>query len=78
MHNYTILLQITQRIIDVLVQLQTRKHSSMMRIASLPTVRASVATRYQYTWGRGPQVNNFEQVSSDGHHLSLVGGGTVQ
>ena len=24
--------------------------------------------------GSGPQVNRFEQVSSDGHHLSLAGG----
>ena len=27
-----------------------------------------------YQWGGGPQVNLFEQVSSDGHQMSLSGG----
>ena len=38
----------------------------------LPTVCVLVATRCQYQW-EGPQVNKFEQVSSDGHQMSLVG-----
>ena len=38
------------------------------------TVSASTATRCQYQWGRGLEVNKFEQVSSDGHQMSLVGG----
>ena len=47
----------------------TRKRSSRMRTARLPTERAS-ATRCQYPGG--PQVNKFEQVSSDGHQISLA------
>ena len=39
-----------------------------MHTARLLTVRA-LATRCQYWWG-GPQVNKFEQVSSDGHRMS--------
>ena len=41
-----------------------------MRIARLQTVRASVATRICHYLGRGPEVNKFEQVSSDGHQMS--------
>ena len=44
-----------------------------MRIAHLQTVCALVATRSQY-FVEGPQVNKFEQVSSDGHQMSLAGG----
>ena len=43
----------------------TRKPSSRMRTARLRTERASV-TRCQY------QANKFEQVSSDGHQISLA------
>ena len=43
-----------------------------MRTPILPTVPASVATRCQYQWGC-PKVNKFEQVSSDGHQMSLAG-----
>ena len=52
-----------------------------MRTARLPTVRALVAnTRYQYcclyVWGwGGPEVNKFEQVSSDDHQMSVEGEG---
>ena len=42
-----------------------------MPTTRLPTVRALVATRCQY---RVPQVNKFEQVSSDDYHMSLAGG----
>ena len=57
----------------------TRMHSSRMCTARLPTVRASVvATRCQSVLGEGAvqwgPVNKFEQVSSDGHQMSLVGG----
>ena len=53
----------------------TRKHSSRMHSARLPTVGASVAIRCQYQWTRGgPQANKFEQVSSDDHQMSLAGG----
>ena len=31
-------------------------------------------TRCQHQWGRGPEVNKFEQVSSDGYQMSLAGG----
>ena len=50
----------------------TREHSSRMRTTRLATVRAP-ATRYQYWWGMGPQVNKFVQVSTDGHQMSLAG-----
>ena len=43
-----------------------------MSTARLPTARAS-ATRCQYQLG-GPQMNKFEQGSSDGHLMSLAGG----
>ena len=36
------------------------------------TIHAS-ATSCQYQWGWVPQVNKFEQVSSDGHQMSDVG-----
>ena len=45
-----------------------------MRTARLPTVCASIATRYQYWLGGGPKVNEFEQVSSIGHQMSLARG----
>ena len=45
-----------------------------MCTAHLPTVRASAAS-CQYWWGGGPQVNKFEQVSSDGHQMPLAGAG---
>ena len=51
-----------------------RKHSSRMRTSRLPTVRASVGTRYQYYEGpysKVPQVNKYEQVSSLGHQVSV-------
>ena len=46
-----------------------------MITARLPTVRVSVATtRCQHQWGRvGPQVNKFEQASSDDHQMSVAG-----
>ena len=58
---------------------KTRRHSSRMRSARLPTVRISVTTtRCRYQWeGVGPQVNKFEQVSSDDQQISLVGGSQV-
>ena len=31
-----------------------------------------LATRCQHWWRDGPQVNKFEQVSSDGYQMSLV------
>ena len=40
-----------------------------MHTARLPTVSALVTTRCQYRWGC-PQVNKFEQVSSNGHQMS--------
>ena len=47
-----------------------------MHTARLPTIYASIATRFQH-WGC-PQVNKFEQVPSLGQHMSVVGvGGTV-
>ena len=59
-----------------LITIVTGKHSSRMRAGYLPTVRASVATRCQYWWreGRSPQLNKFEQVSSDGCQMTLAGG----
>ena len=42
-----------------------------MRTAHLLTIHDSVATRCQ---GRCPQVNKFEQVSSDSHQMPLAGG----
>ena len=33
------------------------------------------ATRCQYQWGEGPQMNKFEQVSSDHHQMSVAGAG---
>ena len=50
-----------------------------MRTAHLPSmgIHASLATM-MYWWGvRGPQVNKFEQVSSDDHQMSLVEGWRV-
>ena len=32
-------------------------------------------TRCQYCWGVGPQVNKFEQISSNDHQMSLAGVG---
>ena len=43
-----------------------------MLTARLPAVNVSAATRCG--WGEGHQVNKFEQVSSDGHQMSLGGG----
>ena len=37
------------------------------------TICAPKATRCQHWWGR-PKVNEFEQVSGDGHQMSLSGG----
>ena len=45
-----------------------------MCTAHLPTVRASAAS-CQYWWGGGPQVNKFEQVSSDCHQMPPAGAG---
>ena len=36
-----------------------------------PTIRSSIATRYQHWLVGGPQVNKLEQVSSLGHQMSL-------
>ena len=58
-------------VIFVCLQSVTRKHSSRMRTAWLPTI-CTLATRCEYWWGC-PQVNKFEQVSSDGHWMSLAG-----
>ena len=52
---------------------QTRKHSSRMCTGRFSTTR-TLTTRYQYWWGGGPQINKFEQVSSDYHQMSLAGG----
>ena len=38
-------------------------------------IHDSVATRCQYRWGFGLQVNKFEQVSGDPHQVSLGGVG---
>ena len=54
----------------------TRKHSSWVRTARLPTIHASVATRFQHQWW-GPQVNKFKHVSSCGHRVSLVEGSGI-
>ena len=50
----------------------TRQHSSRMRTAHLPTVCVSLGDQVH---GRGvaPQVNKFEQVSSDDHQISVAG-----
>ena len=42
-----------------------------MHTARLPTVHVSVATKR----GEAPQVNKFEQVSSDDHQMSVAGEG---
>ena len=71
-NNYCIIIGSSQQ--------TTRKHSSRMRNARLPTVRVSLATRCHYQlgeWGY-PQVNKFEQVSRDGQQMSLVGGEVPQ
>ena len=47
-----------------------------MHTARLATVCAS-ATRCQYGRGVGPQVNKTEQVSSDGHQMSVAGDTSV-
>ena len=56
-----------------------RQHFSKMRTICLPTICVSVAnTRCQYQrggGGMGPQVNKFEQVSSDDHLMSVAGRG---
>ena len=49
-----------------------RTHSSRTRTARLLAVCTLVATRCQYH-GEGPQVNNFEQFSSDDHQMSPEG-----
>ena len=51
---------------------EKRKQSSRV-----PTAHVSVANiRCQYQCGEiGTQVNKFEQVSSDNHHMSVAGGG---
>ena len=49
-----------------------------MRTSRLVTIHALVATRFQHWWGEGlySPMNKFEQVSSDGHQMSLAEGGT--
>ena len=50
-------------------------HSSSVPAARLPRVRVSLATTgCQYWWGMGigPQMNKFEQVSSDDHQISVA------
>ena len=55
---------------------ETRQHFGRMRAIRLPTVRVSVATtRCQCCGGGGPQVNKYEQVSSDDHQMSMGGWG---
>ena len=58
--------------------LPTEKNFNI-ELSCLPTIHVSVATtRCQY-WrrgGGGPQVNKFEQASSDDHQVSLVGVGS--
>ena len=51
----------------------TRKHSSRIHTTPLQTVCASVVTT-RCSWRGGPQMNKFEQVSSDGHQMSQAGG----
>ena len=61
-------------ILEFRLQKYTRKHSSRMRTASLiPYVLpvSVVTTRCQ---GLGPQMNKFQQVSSDHHQISLARG----
>ena len=48
------------------------QHFSRMRTAHLPTVHVSLME----SWGGvGPQVNKFEQVSSNDHQTSVAGEG---
>ena len=47
-----------------------KKHSSKMPTTPLPTVNSPVLTSGGHQCG--PQVNKFEQVSSDGHQTSLA------
>ena len=52
-----------------------------MRTARLPTARASVTMPPDVIIsgvGWGPQVNKFEQATSDCHQMSLAGAGAVQ
>ena len=55
------------------------QHFSRMRTTLLPTVRVSLATTWCRYWlgvgGVGPEVNKFEQVSSDDHQMSVAGMG---
>ena len=52
-----------------------------MSTIRLPTVRVLMATTRSRGWGGavgvGPQVNKFEQVSSDDHQMSVAGGRRV-
>ena len=56
---------------------KTRKHSSRMRTAHLPTICVSMATtscKCRRKWrGEYPRVNKFEQISSDDHQMSVAG-----
>ena len=57
---------------ELRLYLVPRTHSSRTYTARLLSVCAWVATRCQYH-GKGPQVNNFEQISSDDRQMSLEG-----
>ena len=49
-----------------------------MLTAHLPTVRSLIVSSVRVCvggGGLGPPVNKFERVSSDGHQMSVVGGG---
>ena len=62
--------------LQLCLRVVTRKYSSRMCTAHLPTICVSVATtRCQYWWRVGPQLNKFEQVSSDDHQMSVAGEG---
>ena len=54
----------------------TRKHSSRMRTTCLVN-HTCFTTRCQHQWG-DPEVNKFEQVSSDGHQVTSRGLGWGQ
>ena len=42
-------------------ELSKRKHYIRMLVSLVLTVHASIDTRYQHWWGRGPEVNKFER-----------------
>ena len=55
----------------------TRKPSSRMRTARLPSIWASAAARCQYRFLGGAELwGSMNKVSRDGHQISLVGGST--